>query len=320
VFKNKNKKENKKEEPKNKIYLDRFLDYLTNERRYSENTIIAYKNDILHYIKYLEDEDFGDFDEISKKMVEFYIGSLKDEYSAKTISRKISSINTMYEYYVDDLKEFEENPFHNVIIPKVEKKLPKFIYEDEIKEFFNGIDTSKEIGKRDILIFKLLYTSGLRVSELSDLKIKDVNIKDRIIKIHGKGNKDRLVPINKDIIDIFNDYLILVRPQLLSKSDNLNNDNVFLNFKGTSLTSRGVRDILDRIIEKECSNLRISPHSFRHSFATHLLNNGMDIRMVQELLGHSNLSTTQIYTKISKENLIKQYEQAFPKGKENKND
>ena len=202
----------------------------------------------------------------------------------------------------------------DILPAKIEKRLPKFIYENEIKEFFTSIDTTTERGKRDKLIFLLLYGSGLRVSELTDLKLKDLNIDDRVISVHGKGSKDRLVPINKETQELFKVYLLSARPVLLSKSDNLDNDNVFLNFKGTSLTSRGVRDILERLIRETSSTLRVSPHTFRHSFATHLLNNGMDVRMVQELLGHSNLSTTQIYTKISKESLVKEYEKAFPKG------
>ncbi len=299
--------------PRNKEYLESFLSYLRNERRYSDNTVIAYKNDIEHFISFLDSEDFGDLDEISNKIAEFYLGNLRDDYTPKSIQRKVSSLKTMYNYFVNN-KKMDFNPFNAIVLPKIEKRLPKFIYENEIKEFFTSIDTTTERGKRDKLIFLLLYGSGLRVSELTDLKLKDLNIDDRVISVHGKGSKDRLVPINKETQELFKVYLLSARPVLLSKSDNLDNDNVFLNFKGTSLTSRGVRDILERLIRETSSTLRVSPHTFRHSFATHLLNNGMDVRMVQELLGHSNLSTTQIYTKISKESLVKEYEKAFPKG------
>ena len=302
---------------RNKKLMEDFLSYLRYEKRYSENTITAYKNDIEHFMSFLDNEDFGDFDDISHKVAEFYLSSLMDEYTPKSIQRKISSLKTMYSYHVDNLKDFEYNPFRNVALPKVEKRLPKFIYEDEIEEFFNSIDTSTERGKRDKLIFELLYGSGLRVSELSDLRIKDININEKIIVVHGKGSKDRIVPMSNETKKEMEEYLLQARPILLSKSIDLDNDHVFLNFKGTTLTSRGVRDILDRLIKETSSTLRVSPHTFRHSFATRLLNNGMDVRMVQELLGHSNLSTTQIYTKISKENLIEQYKKSFPKG-ENK--
>ena len=297
--------------------MEDFLSYLRYEKRYSENTITAYKNDIDHFISFLDNEDFGDFDEISHKVAEFYLSSLMDDYTPKSIQRKVSSLKTMYSYYVDILKEFDNHPFRNIALPKVEKRLPKFIYEDEIKEFFNSIDTSTDRGKRDKLIFELLYGSGLRVSELTGLRIKDINLNQKIIVVHGKGSKDRIVPMSNETRNELEIYLLQSRPVLLSKSSDLENDHVFLNFKGTTLTSRGVRDILDRLIKESSSTLRVSPHTFRHSFATRLLNNGMDVRMVQELLGHSNLSTTQIYTKISKESLINQYKKSFPKG-ENK--
>ena len=302
--------------PKNKKYLDDFLSYLRNERRYSDNTVLAYRTDIEHYISFLDKEEFGDLDEVSHKVAEFYLGELRDTYTPKSIQRKISSLKTMYNYFLEN-KEMDMNPFIAVTLPKLEKRLPKFIYEDEIKEFFDSIDVTSERGKRDKLIFLLLYGSGLRVSELTDLKLRDVNLPDRVISVHGKGSKDRLFPMNKETQKEFETYLTIARPVLLSKNDNLDNDHVFLNFKGSTLTPRGVRDILERLIRESSSTLRVSPHTFRHSFATHLLNNGMDVRMVQELLGHSNLSTTQIYTKISKESLMKEYEKAFPKGEKN---
>ena len=297
----------------NERFLNDFLNYLKVEKRYSENTIIAYRNDILNYIYFLESEDFGTISEASNQIAEWYLASLSDKYTPKSIQRKISSLKNMYNYFINK-RELEVSPFFDITLPKVEKRLPKFIYENEVEEFFNSIDTSTEIGKRDRLIFSLLYGSGLRVSELTSLRLKDVNVDEKIINVHGKGSKDRIVPMSNETQELFMNYLILSRPHLLKKSNNLDNDIIFLNFKGTSLTSRGVRDILNRLIESSSSTLRISPHTFRHSFATHLLNSGMDVRMVQELLGHSNLSTTQIYTKISKESLMKEYEKAFPKG------
>jgi len=299
---------------KNKEYLEKFIEYLKVERRYSYNTWIAYQNDIENFISFIEKEEFGTLDEVTVKVAEFYVGELMNEYTPKTIQRKVSSLKTIYHYYLDVLKEFRINPFNKIALPKPQKKLPKFIYDDEMDEFFNSIDISTDIGLRDKLIFSLLYGSGLRVSELTSLELKDVNMNDKIISVHGKGSKDRIVPMSSESKELYKEYIFKVRPILLSKSDNLDNDYVFLNFKGTTLTSRGVRDILNRIIRDSESTLRVSPHTFRHTFATHLLNNGMDVRMVQELLGHENLSTTQIYTKISKENLVKEYEKAFPKG------
>ena len=305
---------------KNKEYLDMFLEYLKTEKRYSDNTLLAYGNDIKEYMDFLDTNEFGDVDDVSDRIAEFYMGDIRDKYNPRSIQRKSSSLKTFYNYFVDNLKLFEKNPFMGIALPKVEKRLPKFVYDDEVNEFLSSIDTSTDIGKRDKLIFELLYGSGLRVSELTSMRLKDVDIDSRRILIHGKGSKDRIVPMTKDAKEDFKTYITLSRPTLLSRSKNIENDIVFLNFHGGSLTSRGVRDILNRVLEETSSTMKVSPHAFRHSFATHLLNNGMDVRMVQELLGHSNLSTTQIYTKISKESLQAQYNKAFPKGKDHKDD
>ncbi|MCR5741531.1 MAG: tyrosine-type recombinase/integrase [Gammaproteobacteria bacterium] len=304
----------------NKDYLERFIAYLRDEKRYSENTLLAYSNDIYEYMSFLDENEFGEASDVSNRVAEFYIGYIRDKYTPRTIQRKSSSINSFYNYFVNNLKEFEMNPFLGVAIPKSEKRLPKFVYDDEIKEFLSSIDDSTEVGKRDKLIFELLYGSGLRVSELTAMRLKDVDSDDRRIVVHGKGSKDRIVPMTKQSAKDYESYLLLSRPTLLSRSRNLDNDYVFLNFHGGSLTSRGVRDILERVLKETSSTMKVSPHAFRHSFATHLLNNGMDVRMVQELLGHSNLSTTQIYTKISKESLQKEYNKVFGKEKEDDKD
>ena len=300
----------------NMKYLDGFVSYLRDEKRYSENTITAYRKDIENYLKFIEKEEFGNADEVSERVAEFYTASLRDEYIPRSIARKTSSVRAFYVYYVDVLKEFEVNPFTGIVLPKVEKKLPKFVYDDEVKKFLSMINTQDDIGKRDKLIFEFLYGSGLRVSELTALKMKEVDPYERRILVHGKGSKDRIVPMTKQAAEDYKTYIIIARPTLLSRSNDLENDTVFLNFHGGSLTSRGVRDILNRVLNETESEMRVSPHAFRHSFATHLLNNGMDVRMVQELLGHSNLSTTQIYTKLSKEALQEQYNKSFPKGKD----
>lgn len=302
----------------NKEYLDEFISYLRNERRYSEYTITAYTNDITTFINFIEKEEFGDVSSISPKIAEFYVGKLSDEYIPRTIGRKISAVKSFYKYFVNSVKKIEINPFISVSLPKVEKTLPKFVYEDEVVEFLDNINTSTDLGKRDKLIFELLYGSGLRVSELCSIKLKDVSLDERRIMIHGKGSKDRIVPISKGAKDAYMDYLIIARPVFLSRSKNLENDNLLLNFHGGSLTPRGVRDILNRVLTETETFMKVTPHAFRHSFATHLLNNGMDVRLVQELLGHENLSTTQIYTKLSKEKLKEEYNKAF--SSEGKND
>jgi integrase/recombinase XerC len=207
------------------------------------------------------------------------------------------------------------NPFANVALPKVEKSLPKFIYENELSDFLDHIDTTTLKGKRDLALFELLYGAGLRVSELVQLKLNEIDLHTKTLLIHGKGSKDRYVPIHQTAIDRMNDYLVLVRPVFKARNDKPDDRTLFLNFKGFALTTRGVRDILDKEISRQALTLNVTPHSFRHSFATHLLNHGVDLRTVQELLGHVSLSTTQIYTKTSNESLKKTFYTSHPRAK-----
>lgn len=295
----------------NQEVLSFYEDYLRNEKQYSENTVVSYVNDINSLICFLESEDLGELKYTTNRMAKFYISYLHNKYNPKSIRRKISSVRTMFEYLLDQ-GIVRDNPFKNVVLPKVSKKLPKFIYEDEMFDFLNGIDDKNPIGFRNKTIFEILYGCGLRVSELINIKINEIDFVKQELKVHGKGSVDRIVPIHNLAIDTLKKYLMESRPILKSKNL-VDNDYVFLNNRGYSLTARGVRDILEREIKKQASTLKVSPHSFRHSFATHLLNNGVDLRIVQELLGHVSLSTTQIYTKISKEKLQEEYKKAHPR-------
>ena len=295
----------------NQEVLSFYEDYLRNEKQYSENTVVSYVNDINSLIYFLESEDLGELKYTTNRMAKFYISYLHNKYNPKSIRRKISSVRTMFEYLLDQ-GIVRDNPFKNVVLPKVSKKLPKFIYEDEMFDFLNGIDDKNPIGFRNKTIFEILYGCGLRVSELINIKINEIDFVKQELKVHGKGSVDRIVPIHNLAIDTLKKYLMESRPILKSKNL-VDNDYVFLNSRGYSLTARGVRDILEREIKKQASTLKVSPHSFRHSFATHLLNNGVDLRIVQELLGHVSLSTTQIYTKISKEKLQEEYKKAHPR-------
>jgi len=295
----------------NQEVLSFYEDYLRNEKQYSENTVVSYVNDINSLICFLESEDLGELKYTTNRMAKFYISYLHNKYDPRSIRRKISSVRTMFEYLLDQ-GIVRDNPFKNVVLPKVSKKLPKFIYEDEMFDFLNGIDDKNPIGFRNKTIFEILYGCGLRVSELINIKINEIDFVKQELKVHGKGSVDRIVPIHNLAIDTLKKYLMESRPILKSKNL-VDNDYVFLNSRGYSLTARGVRDILEREIKKQASTLKVSPHSFRHSFATHLLNNGVDLRIVQELLGHVSLSTTQIYTKISKEKLQEEYKKAHPR-------
>ena len=300
----------------NEAVVNKYRNYLEIEKQYSNNTVIAYINDINSLINFLSSEDLGDIIYITNRIAKFYVASLHHKYDPKSIRRKISSVKTLYDYLLDE-EIISDNPFKNVVLPKTQKKLPKFIYEDEMVDFLEQIDESTDLGKRNRVIFELLYGCGLRVSELTNIKLNDIDFIAKEILIHGKGSVERIVPVHDVAIKAIKNYLLEARPNLSIKNEN-NFVNLLLNFKGTNLTARGVRTILNRELEKQASTMKLSPHSFRHSFATHLLNRGVDLRIVQELLGHVSLSTTQIYTKVSKEKLQEEYKKAHPRYKKRK--
>lgn len=297
--------------------INLFKSYIEDEKSYSKNTSISYIDDIYSLIHFLDREEFGDLQTVSTRIARFYIASLHEKYTPKSIARKISSLRSFYSFLTRE-ELIKENPFLNVELPKTEKKLPKFIYPEEIESLFDSINTTKPLGKRDKLILELLYGTGVRVSELCNIKIKDIDFYQDLILIHGKGSKDRYVPIHKMLSKQLKDYILTTRTEFLKRSENQENDTVLLNFKGTSLTTRGVRLVIKRIIDNSEETFSLSPHKLRHSFATHLLDKGADLRSVQELLGHSSLSSTQIYTNVTKEKLKDSYMSAHPRAKRTK--
>ncbi len=294
-----------------------FKDYLENEKRYSIHTIKSYTDDIFSLIHFLDREEFGDLLTVSERIARFYTATLHENYSPKSIARKISSLRSLYNY-LNREEITKGNPFLSVELPKQEKKLPKFLYPEEIEALFNSINTSTIIGKRDLLILEFLYGTGVRVGELCSIRLKDIDFYQDLVLIHGKGSKDRYVPIHKLLSKTLKDYILTTRNEFLKRGESKENDTLLLNFKGTSLSQRGVRGIIKKIIDNSGETFNISPHKIRHSFATHLLNNGANIRSVQELLGHSHLSSTQIYTHITKEKLKDSYMKAHPRAKRNK--
>lgn len=288
-----------------------FRNYIESERRYSENTIISYLEDLNSLINFLDNEQFGDLMTVSSRIARFYTATLHDRFKPKTISRKISSVRSFYNFLMkEDL--LDENPFNDVELPKQEKKLPKFIYPEEIENLFKSIDQSKPLGKRNYLILEFLYGTGARVTELCDVKLGDINYFENTVLLHGKGKKDRIVPLYNKLVEEISDYVLTTRKDLTKKTIS---NYLFLNNKGVNITPRGVRLIINKILLDSEESLKISPHTLRHTFATHLLNNGADLRSVQELLGHEHLSSTQIYTKVSKEKLKESYLSAHPRAK-----
>ena len=285
---------------------DKFLDYLQNIKKYSDNTVINYEIDIDRYEKFLKINN-KQINNIKYKDVLDFISYIKDNHKSTSINRCLSSLRSYYNYL---LKEniVDTNPFKLVNSMKKEKKLPEYFKYNEYVELVNSIDINTNLGIRNRCIFEVLLCTGCRCSELVNIKLCDIDLDNREIKVLGKGNKERIVYLGSYAIDSLNMYLS-VRDEL-SKKDN---KYLFVNHLGNKLTTRGIRDIIDKILLKSSLNLKITPHTFRHSFATMLLNEGCDLKSVQELLGHVSLSTTSIYTHVSNEELKRVYLHTNPR-------
>lgn len=294
-------------------YLEKYRAYLQNERYYSPHTINNYTKDILEYLKYLEQDNIT-LTNTGLNLARNYAYTLANKNLKPTsINRKLSSIRNFYRFLITQ-EVVKSNPFDAIETIKIEKKLPNYLYLDDLETLFNSIDQSTPLGVRNYCLLELLYGTGIRVSELCNIKLHDIDFYNNNILITGKGNKQRYVPIHQSLREILITYLNFARNELLKDSDEIV-DNLFVNHRGGALTSRGVRDILKNLVNESGLNVKISPHVLRHSFATHMLDYGADLRSVQKLLGHENLSTTQIYTHVSKEKLKESYLQHHPRAK-----
>lgn len=286
-----------------KDYILEFINYIESVKHYSIKTKEAYLKDLNLFNDYIVDNK-----NISYKDIRGYLEYLyQKNYSPKSIARHISSLKSFYKYL--EVNKNISNPTILVSSPKLENKLPNFLYYDELEILFNIPDKTTDLGFRDALILETLYSTGCRVSELVSIKIKDINFSDKKIKILGKGNKERYLVYGNYLDELLRLYLNKPYKNLNKK----NNGYLFLNKDGGKLTERGVRYILNKIEKIGCINHHISPHVLRHTFATHLLDGGADLRSVQELLGHENLKTTQIYTHISNERLRRVYLESHPR-------
>ena len=282
--------------------LDDFINYLEYERNYSNNTIIAYKNNILQLINYLDSININDIKSVKYETIRGYLSYLhENKYKSKSISRMISSMRSFFKYLkVENV--ISNNPMTLISNPKLEKKLPKYLTINEVEKILNAPDLNDKIGIRDAFILELLYVSGIRVSELVNIKLNDIEESQRRIKILGKGNKERYVLYGSRCSELLKKY-ISVRSNFLKYP----NDYLILSKTGRKINTREIRNIINRIKTKAGISISISPHTFRHTFATHMLNEGADLRTVQELLGHENLSTTTIYTHLTNEKLRRTY-------------
>ena len=291
--------------------VNNYIDYLKYQKNYSDYTIENYSNDISEYLNYLSREAL-DFKDVEYSDIRFYLMYLKDEKKDNntSINRKLSSLRSFYKYLANE-KIVKSNIFSLVNGPKRSKKLPRYFEYNELEELFNVPDKRNALGQRDLLLLEMLYATGVRVGELVNIKVNDIDFGRRNIIILGKGNKERYVTYGEYCEDILNLYLSDGRIALDCK----NSDYLFLNNRGGVLTERGVRYILDQLISKTSINKKISPHMIRHSFATHLLNAGCDLLTVQKLLGHESIKATQIYTHVTTDRLKEVYYNSFPRAK-----
>ena len=291
--------------------LDDYLEYLKYQKNYSDYTITNYSHDILEFLDYLESEAL-DFKSIEYSDIRFFLMYLKDKRcdDNATISRKLSSLRGFYKYLANE-KIVSTNVFSLVSGPKKSKKLPRYFEYNELEELFNAPDTRTPLGQRNLLLLEMLYATGVRVGELVSIKVSDIDFSNRSILILGKGNKERYVQYGEYCEDILNTYL----DDGYKKLNTTNSKYLFLNNNGGELTERGVRYILDELIKKTTINKNISPHMIRHSFATHLLNEGCDLLTVQKLLGHESIKATQIYTHVTTDRLKEVYYHSFPRAK-----
>ena len=283
-------------------YLEDYITMLRVEKNLSPKSIEAYKRDLTRYIDFLEEEkDINNLEEISPKHIRGFIRVLNDAHLAPaSITRAFSSIRS-YHSFLSGENLVQQNPSQLLDAPKPSRKLPVVLVVEEVNRILGVIDTAKPLGRRDLAILEVLYSAGVRVSELCDLRMIDLFLDSETIRVTGKGNKERLVPIGPLARECINNYLKYERPTLSKKDKNLGK--IFLSRNGRPLTRMAVNIIFNKWVKASGIKRKVSPHTFRHSFATHLLERGADLRVVQEMLGHVDISTTQIYTHLDKEHL-----------------
>lgn len=284
------------------IDFERFLKY---ERNYSVHTVRAYMNDLAEFEDFLSNSS-TEIEKVSAKNINLYSLNLYTKNSKSTVSRKLTTLRSFFNFMVRK-GTIKQNPAKLIPLPKKEKELPVFLSVDEVFKLIDSIDPEGILPLRDLAIIELLYSSGLRVSELAKIKVLDIDHRENFVKVSGKGNKERVVPFGSNAREVILQYLRR-RTELKPKDDFF-----FLNNRGSGLTTRSIERIVKKYGLLSGISKKISPHALRHTFATHLLGGGADLRSIQELLGHSSLSTTQRYTHTSIEQIMKIYDKTHPR-------
>lgn len=302
-------------EDREKQYIEEFKTYLSVEKNFSEHTLSAYCSDIVSYILWLNGESCVEvnFD----KLREYLHFIQRFEYKKTTIARKTASIRTFYKFLFRE-KYIDTNPAISLSAPKRPKPLPKFLTPEEVEQILNNVKIDTPAGFRNRVILELLWATGMRVSELSNLNFGDINLEENEIRVFGKGAKERIVLMSDRAKNYLKQYIDSVRQLIVAQgykiSDNNDSSPLFINNTGYRLQNKTIRKVINDTVEKIELPKKVTPHVFRHSFATKLIENGADLRVVQELLGHAGISNTQIYTHVSMKHMKDVYENAHPHG------
>ncbi|MEB5878090.1 site-specific tyrosine recombinase XerD [Enterococcus hirae] len=290
--------------------INDYLHYLTIERGLSLNTRKSYERDLLQYLHYLEDEQITSWQDVDRYVVINYLEKMHDEKKAPaTVTRMITSLRRFHQFLRQE-RLTDHDPMQHIDTPKKVQKLPSTLSLTEVERLIETPDTTKNLGIRDRAILEVMYATGMRVSELVGLKLSDLHLSLDLVQTLGKGDKERIIPLGDYAIQWLERYLDEARPLLVA---NPSETHVFVNHHGTGLSRQGIWKNLKQLVREAGINKEVTPHTLRHSFATHLLENGADLRTVQELLGHADISTTQIYTHITKKRMTDVYKQHFPR-------
>lgn len=293
----------------NNILMD-YLHYLKVERGLSENTINSYGIDLKLFLEYLRENEIPSSKQVNKEVIVNYMQSEKNNNKANSsILRSVSSLRKFFQYLAQE-KIIEKDPMLLIDTPKKKQHLPQVLTKEEVEKLLRSPNTGQVLGLRDRAMLELMYATGLRISEIINLKLEDLHLTMGTLQTLGKGHKERIVPVGDEAIKWVNRYLEEARPKLLKQK---RSNYLFLNFHGNNLTRQGVWKNLKAEVRKAGIQKNITPHTLRHSFATHILENGADLRIVQELLGHADISTTQIYTHLSNKQLADIYNRAHPR-------
>jgi len=302
--------------------IEKYLSYLNIERNYSRHTITSYRIDLSQLLSFVakehdEDQEIVDLQSVDRLTIRLWMGELSEKgISRNSIARKVAAVRSFFKYCFKR-GYIQKNPAHLLIVPKKEKRLPVTVAQSDIEQMMDLADDSTPEGQQERAILELFYSTGIRLSELVNLNVNDVDIRKSQVAVVGKGNKQRVIPIGRKAVDAYKKHLKTRRELLTSDSGNDDKKALFIASRGGRIYPRKVQRMIEDYLTKTSEVTQKSPHTLRHSFATHMLDAGADIRMIKEFLGHSDLNSTQIYTHTSMERLQKVYSKAHPRAESN---